>query len=281
MDHIPNTPGVYLFYGEAGELLYVGKSKTVRTRVQSHFSSPDERSLCRRVRRVEVQKTAGELGALLLESHLIKDLRPLHNVRSRQKHRIILARRAVNDAGYCGIELEAVTHIEPANGNPIMGLFKNREQARDFFSEIAREHCLCPKLLGLEHTTRFCFSFHLHQCNGACMGLEDPRIYNTRLEQAFEHRRIQAWPFEGGIIIEERSDDGQDGEVFIIDNWCLLYSFAFSLGSFRLKVRGLHRFDYDSYRIIAGYVFNPQKAATIRLASREEIARLVAQSRAA
>ncbi len=281
IDHIPNTPGVYLFYGESGELLYVGKSKTMRTRVQSHFSSPDERRLCRHVHRIDVQKTAGELGALLLESRLIKDLRPLYNVRSRQKRRIILARRIVNDAGYHGIALEAVTHIEPANGDPIMGIFKNREQARGFLSVIAREHCLCQKLLGLERTTRFCFSFHLHQCNGACMGLEDPRVYNARLEQAFENRRIQAWPFEGGIIIEERSDDGQDGEVFIIDNWCLLYSFAFSLGSFRLKVRGLHRFDYDSYKIIAGYVFDRNHAATIRQASREEIARLVAQSRAA
>ena len=65
---LPDSPGVYLFYGPLDELLYVGKSKTIRTRVRSHFSSPDERWLCRKVTRVEARETAGELGALLLES---------------------------------------------------------------------------------------------------------------------------------------------------------------------------------------------------------------------
>lgn len=281
IDHLPNSPGVYLFYGAAGELLYVGKSKAIRSRVRAHFSSPNEKRLCRQVRRVEARNTAGELGALLLESQLIKDLKPLFNIRSRQKRRIIIARRVITEKGYYAIELEAITRIDPANGNPIMGIFKTKLQAHEYLSAVAKEHTLCPKLLGLERTTRFCFSFHLHLCNGACMGLEDPHRYNNRLELAFEERRIKAWPYEGGIIIEERSTDGGSGEVFVVDNWCLLYSFAYSDGNYRLKVQGLHRFDYDSYRILAAYIFDRANKECMREASREEVARLVQLTHAA
>lgn len=257
-----------------GELLYVGKSKTIRTRVRSHFSSPDEKKLCKQVSHIEARCTAGELGALLLESQLIKDLKPLFNIRSRQKRRIIVARRITTDEGYYAIALEAISRIDPANGNPIMAIFKTKLQAGEFLSVAAKEHMLCPKLLGLERTHRFCFSFHLHLCHGACMGLEEPFAYNRRLELAFEERRIKAWPFEGGIIIEERGNDGKSGEVFVVDNWCLLYSFAYSEGNYRLRVQGHHRFDYDSYKILAAYVFDTSNSTYIRPASREEISRL-------
>src|SRR3972149_5718915 len=90
---LPDTPGVYLFYGTLGELLYVGKSKTIRTRVRSHFSAPEEKGLTRRIRRIEARPTAGELGALLLESQLIKELRPMFNVASRRRRRVMVSRR--------------------------------------------------------------------------------------------------------------------------------------------------------------------------------------------
>ncbi len=76
LDEIPDSPGVYLFYGENDSPLYIGKSVTLRSRVMSHFSGDHASSRAMRigqeVRRVEWRETAGELGALLLESRLIK-----------------------------------------------------------------------------------------------------------------------------------------------------------------------------------------------------------------
>ncbi|MEX1137912.1 MAG: GIY-YIG nuclease family protein, partial [Bacteroidota bacterium] len=89
----PETPGVYLFYGAEDFLLYVGKSNSLCSRIRAHFAARDERKMCRRIKRIEVRETAGELGALLLESRLIKELRPLHNVASKRRRRIILAKR--------------------------------------------------------------------------------------------------------------------------------------------------------------------------------------------
>jgi excinuclease Cho len=111
------------------------------------------------------------------------------------------------------------------------------------------------------------------------MGLEPPEVYNARLEHAFEERRFKAWPFRGAVIIEEQRDDAS--EVFVVDNWCLLYSFTHSPGQHTLSVRGLHRFDYDSYRILAGYIFDEANQQRIRAAGKDEIAALLRQTRAA
>jgi hypothetical protein len=175
--------------------------------------------------------------------------------------------------------LEAVNQIDPTMASNTLGLFKTRTRAREYLAEAVKLHRLCPKLLGLEQTKRFCFAYHLHQCDGACMGLESAASYNARLERAFEERRIKAWPFRGAVIIEEKRDDAS--EIFVVDNWCLLYSFSHSSKHQHLSVRGLHRFDYDSYRILAGYVFDESNREQIRPASKGEIAALIQQAQAA
>jgi DNA polymerase-3 subunit epsilon len=267
---LPDSPGVYLFYGPLEELLYVGKSKSIRTRVRSHFVARDERWLCRKVCRVEVRETAGELGALLLESKLIKELRPMFNVASRRRRRIIIARRSINAGGYYVVNLEAIDYLEVDKAGPILGVFKHTTQAKEYLAAIAKLHRLCPKLLRLEMASGYCFSYHLGQCNGACMNEEDPAAYNDRLECAFEARRIKAWPYEAGIIIEESSTKGALRESFLIDNWCLVGGFRSSGDSVEQIVEAHHRFDYDSYKILYSYLTDPQNKSSIRTVTREK-----------
>jgi len=255
---LPNTHGVYLFYGAEDILLYVGKSKTIRARIRSHFAARDERWLTKRIRRIEVRETAGELGALLLESRLIKELRPMYNVRSRQPRRIIIARRVDNEKGYETVKLEAVDYLDIKPDSPILGIFKHKTQAKEFLYAVAKTHRLCPKLLRLENSGSYCFSYHLGQCDGACMGEEDVTAYNARVEAAFEARRIIAWPFNGAVTIEEVSKDKKLREIFVIDNWCLVASHKDDCNvgkKFLISQKSSpHRFDYDSYKILYGYV---------------------------
>ena len=204
--------------------MYVGKSKAIRARIRSHFAARDERWLLKRIHRIEVRETAGELGALLLESQLIKELRPMYNVRSRQPRRIIIARRVDNEKGFATVKLEAIDYLDIKPNSPILGIFKHKTQAKEFLDAIAKTHRLCPKLLRLENSSGYCFSYHLGRCDGACMGEEDVAAYNTRVEAAFGARRIIAWPFEGAVIIEEVSKDKKLREIFVIDNWCLVAS---------------------------------------------------------
>src|SRR5262249_57231143 len=86
---LPESRVVYLFYGLKALPLYIGKSRNLRERVGAHFSS-DYRSstdarLSAEIRRIEFEETAGEIGALLRESALVKSLMPAHNYALRRK----------------------------------------------------------------------------------------------------------------------------------------------------------------------------------------------------
>ena len=94
LDAVPEAPGVYLFYGEGSQPLYIGKSASMRTRVLSHFSGPGAAraaELSQRVRRIDWRRTAGELGALLLEARLVKELAPEFNRRLLRHARLAAA----------------------------------------------------------------------------------------------------------------------------------------------------------------------------------------------
>jgi excinuclease ABC subunit C len=79
---LPDSPGVYLFYEASGKLLYVGKARSIRKRIASHFSGGDSR-LTRRIDRIESMVTATEAEALLAEQSFIKRHRPRFNIRLR------------------------------------------------------------------------------------------------------------------------------------------------------------------------------------------------------
>ncbi|STR39839.1 excinuclease cho (excinuclease ABC alternative C subunit) [Klebsiella michiganensis] len=95
LEALPRQPGVYLFHGESDTLpLYIGKSVNIRSRVLSHLRTPDEAAMLRQSRRITWQRTAGELGALLLEAQLIKEQQPLFNKRLRQNRQLCSLRLA-------------------------------------------------------------------------------------------------------------------------------------------------------------------------------------------
>jgi len=271
---LPDSPGVYLFYGPKNELLYVGKSVNIRRRVVSHFSlspaSGKELSICGQTHAVEARTTAGELGALLLESRLIKDLQPIHNRVARLKRKLVILRRRDTREGYSSCDLQNVEVINPREVGGLLTVFKNRTQARETLVTMAREFDLCHKMLGLEKTTSCCFQYHLHRCRGACIGAEDPADYNARFDAAFAERKLQAWPFPSGILIEEKGDDEKTGEAFLVDQWCLVSSVRFTDEGFRDVLPGVNTFDYDSYKILLSYLRKRKNRKTIRRLSKRE-----------
>jgi len=107
------------------------------------------------------------------------------------------------------------------------------------------------------------------------MRCEPSDSYNARFEEAFAQRRIKAWPYAGAVIIEEKDGQGNEAEVFVVDQWCLLYSFRYSLEKYELRVRGRHRFDYDSYKILCGYLLDEGHQETVRPLTREDLNRML------
>jgi len=98
------------------------------------------------------------------------------------------------------------------------------------------------------------------------------------VDEAFDDRRVKAWPYSGGIVIEEREGPSGEGEVFLVDNWCLVSSYRFSELGFQLHIPGSHRFDYDGYKILSRYLLSGDRRHNVRLVRREEFDRLVSET---
>jgi DNA polymerase-3 subunit epsilon len=165
-----------------------------------------------------------------------------------------------NENDYGTIRLEYLRSIRSKDLSSIVGIFKSMKQAKSFLWNIAKGYTLCPRILGIEKGKDGCSYTQLHRCNGACNGSEQAAAYNTRFDLAFAGRRVMPWPFSGPILIEEKNESGSEGEIFIVDNWCLLGCFRFEEGGTRrCLLEGGDIFDYDGYKILRDYLIKSRK----------------------
>lgn len=253
LDQVPTRPGVYRFYGEGEALLYVGKSVNLRSRVMAHFAS-DHRSsremrMTQQLRRLEWTETAGELGALLLESSLVKRHQPTFNRKLRRAG--TLYAYSVGGAGAVQVELVELGACPSHGQQRLYGMFRSRKEARARLETAAREQGLCPRLLGLEaRRSGPCFSRQLGRCRGACSGEETVLAHNLRLMQALMSQSIKAWPFSGPVGIRERGWGGHT-DIHVFDEWCYLGT-AVSRSQLwdMLEPGGERLFDPDCYKIL-------------------------------
>ncbi len=256
--------------------MYVGKSKKLRSRIRAHFNSRREKRLCKQIDRIECKETAGELGALLLESRLIKELRPLYNQMARRIRPLIILRESITTKGYASIKIEEVEYLDVTSGSPILAVFKHKKQMKEYLASILKTHELCARLLKLENGSSYCFSYHLGQCRGACVEEEEPAAYNSRFYLAFEERRVKAWPYPGVVVITESSTRNDVHESFYIFNWCLVGSMRRSNEASEQWTPIQHRFDYDSYKILLAFLTDGKKYSVITVGQDSELTRFFA-----
>lgn len=257
IDAIPETPGVYLMYGNDETPLYIGKSISLRDRVVSHFAdvanSSKEFSIAQQVQHIETIETAGELSALLLEAQLVKQLQPLYNRQLRKVSKLIAAKKILQDKTYATVTLEQIQAISPEILPHLISVFRSTKQAKDTLLSIAKKHTLCPRLLGLESGSGSCFWHQLGWCKGACIEKESPASYNLRFVEAFSQYTLKRWPYNGPIVVRESSAEKQSGVV--IDHWCVL-----GVISTEDELKDLpsapYLFDLDTYRILSRYLFS-------------------------
>lgn len=242
---MPAKPGVYIIHAAEGTLpLYIGKSVNLRSRLLSHMRNPDEARMLRQAARISHIRTAGEIGALLLEAQLIKQQQPLYNQKLRRNRQLcaLRLREGVPEVVY---SRDMNFAAEP----DLYGLYGSRTSALQGLRELADIHKLCYGALGLEKLAkgRACFRAMLNQCNGVCCGLENPVDHQQRLLSALETLRVATWPYPGAIGLEETCDDMQ--QIHVVHNWCYLGS-----AGTRQQARKLGKvaagFDADGYKIL-------------------------------
>ncbi len=250
INSIPDSPGVYIFYGENNECLYIGKSKTIKTRVLSHFQSATtnrkEAKLSMQIRHIDWIETSGELGALLLESDLIKKRLPLLNIRLRKTSTLFAWQLNKTSSGYLSPNLISKNDLSPGFQDNLYGLFKSKREATNSLKDLAEKNSLCDAILGLESVKagQPCFAYQLKRCAGDCVGKGNQNSHNLKLTTALQHLKISKWPYENPVAIKE-------GDVcHVFDKWCYLGSARTDEEIHDLLNTGTAQFDQDIYKIV-------------------------------
>lgn len=259
---IPDTPGVYLFFGEGKLPLYVGKSVNMRTRVMSHFQSASkvarEMRILQEIRRVEWRETAGELGALLLESRLVKETQPVYNRQLRRERNLSAWRLATDPAQFPVVKLVQIDDVEPEHLGQLFGAYRSKRQAHDALRTLADAHGLCLHALGLESGKGPCFAHQIGKCKGLCAGRETAALHRVRLQMALAEHRLKAWPHAGPVAIREHHAGTQRTDIHLFDQWCHLATVHddSELEDARLS-RSALAFDLDTYRLLVKRLGQP------------------------
>ena len=241
----PALPGVYTFHGREGGLpLYIGKSVNLRSRLLAHLRSPDEARMIRQTSHISHIRTAGEIGALLLEAQMIKREHPIFNQKLRRNRQLCSLRlnKGVPEVVYS-------KDLDFAHEPDLFGLYASRHAALEMLQGIADEHKLCHNLLGLEKQTpgKACFRSMIRRCAGACTGQEPAQAHHERLLAGLEALRVNCWPYPGAVGMLERCDDLQ--QIHVLNHWCYLGSTATWQEARKLSTVAAG-FDADGYRIL-------------------------------
>ena len=249
LQKIKDVPGVYIFHDEAHQPIYVGKSIHLKKRVMSHFQdgASKEVRMSQSVFHVETIPTSSELAALILESKLVKELKPIFNRRLRRVTSYAMVCKNL-DNDYATVTIKQGNVDTETDLDTIYGMYPSRMKAKKRLEEMTRVFTLCPKLMGLEKATGACFSYRLGKCKGACIGEELPEKYNRRFELALEHSRLESWPFDTSIVLPVNDK----GEQVILKNW-MVQGYIDETGEPVYDVDEPN-FDMDEYKIIRRFI---------------------------
>ena len=174
----PQCPGVYLMRDETGEIIYVGKAKVLRNRLNSYFTGKKDiktRHLVSRIHRIEWVIAAHEYEALLLENNFIKEHNPKYNINlkdgktypsiritNEEFPRVFRTRRIIND------------------GSEYFGPFPSAEII-DTYLELIKRMFPLRRCVKMKKRASPCMYYHIGRCPGPCAGKISHEDYMERV----------------------------------------------------------------------------------------------------
>ena len=188
---IPALPGIYKYYNNTSELIYVGKAKHLRKRVSSYFSKTfttyKTAELVKRIHRIEFTIVNSEQDAFFLENSLIKEYQPLFNINLKDDKTypyIIIKNEPFSRVFF--------TRKKVKDGSKYLGPYTSVNKVRDLLDFIKQNIPLRTCKLNLTKTNidkkkfKVCLEYHLGNCKGPCEGLQSLENYNEGLDR-LEH----------------------------------------------------------------------------------------------
>ncbi len=253
VDELPDEIGVYYIHNEKGKVIYIGKSKNIKYRVNQHFTNdaPKAKQLQAEVSSVSYDLTGNELVALLLENHEIKKLKPKYNK--------ALKRNIFNYALYHFTDKKGYIRLKTGKVKPdkkFITTYTSAKQAKVSLEKMVEEYNLCLKLTGLHNTEKACFNHGIKKCNGACIKKESPEEYNKRVKALIDY---YSFPQENLMLIGT-GRHAAEKSVLLIENGIFkgiaYFDLNYQLNSPKI-IRNLltpMKNDRDSRHIIQSYL---------------------------
>ncbi|NIK92171.1 GIY-YIG nuclease family protein [Mangrovimonas sp. CR14] len=209
IDELPTVTGVYYIHNEYGDVIYIGKSKNIKSRISQHFSNtnPKSKKIQLQTAAVTYEQTGSELVALLKESEEIKKLRPLFNRALRRNIFTHALYSYTDENGYINLKIDKADGRKQA-----ITTFSNRQSAKQFLFNVVEEYGLCQKLVGLYPTKSNCFNYTIKQCQGACISEEPTEEYNKRVQKLIDKNSYSG----KNMAIIDRGRDIEEKSVILI-----------------------------------------------------------------
>jgi excinuclease ABC subunit C len=189
LSKIPQDPGVYRYFDETGEVIYVGKAKSLKNRVSSYFLKNNQhdrktRRLVSQIRRIEYTIVLSEWDALLLENQLIKQLQPKFNILLKDDKTYPFI--CVTDEPFPRVyptrtmDRSKGTYYGPfanlRSMHTLLDMFRSIYQIRSCQLPLNQQNIEAGKW-------KVCLEYHIGNCRGPCEGFQDQQEYNAEIEQ--------------------------------------------------------------------------------------------------
>jgi DNA polymerase-3 subunit epsilon len=208
---VPAAMGVYYLHNSKGDVIYIGKSKNMKRRVNQHFSSSGKKQLRIQLETdsVSVEETGSELIALLKELDEIKLHKPKHNRVYKSSFIKFGLRLAENKNHYQVLRL-----VHANSEDEYLTTFKNLNRARKLLFHYAEKYSLCLQLLSLDKKQDGCGFYQKQKCLGACVGEEPAKSYNKRVQQLISDIEF----LYSDMVIVDRGRNPEEQSVILIEN---------------------------------------------------------------
>ena len=207
---LPAKTGVYYFFNEHHELIYVGKSKNIKSRIRANLNNFDHLKaieLRNEITFIEYVITGSELISMLRESAEIKRHKPYFN-RAQVKS-------GFNYGVFSDFLIDGFIHFRAgkiSGKNHPLAVFTSQNQAKGFLSRVTEEFDLCPKFTGLDYTSGPCMRHLMQHCDGNCHQKEQQEDYNARAMAVIKSMAYDHFSF---FIIDKGREENERSVVKI------------------------------------------------------------------
>ncbi|MBB2148774.1 exonuclease domain-containing protein [Pedobacter gandavensis] len=265
VDQLPLCPGVYYFKDQKGKVIYIGKAKSLKKRVCSHFTGNNtgkqRQNFLKDIYSIDFEICGTELMAFILEATEIKRLWPENN-RALKRYEQKYALYAFEDQkGYLRLGLDTFK-----KNMPVLYSFNTILEGHQVLKILIKDHFLCEKLCYIQSKRLACTGHEEGNCSGACLGKESAPAYNVRVKYAIGQLKTMLPSF--AILDTGRTEDEQScilveqGKLYGM-GYISQYSDVKESGMLKSALKPFPSNDYIMHLILTHTELHPQKRIAI------------------